>query len=162
MAIGWWANSQKNDQQLLSGSLIASGLTAIHLGLLGSTLGMLNQLVNAVRFATCRHSSSWDSYFKMILPVLFSSIAILQGVIWAEHWSEWCTVASAVMMSFALFYSSGTKLRCAILLSNLLNLTLSVYLLSWSGMLYQLVTVAILTHGLLPHRQPQYRSEQTA
>ncbi|ABZ77665.1 conserved hypothetical protein [Shewanella halifaxensis HAW-EB4] len=161
MAIGWWANAQKNDQQLLSGNLMASCLTAIHLGLLGSTLGMLNQLVNAVRFATCRHSSSRDGYFRSILPVLFSSIAILQGIIWAEHWSEWCTVASAVLMSFALFYSSGAKLRCAMLVSNMLNLTLSVYLLSWSGMLYQLVTVAILAHSLLPHRQAEY-SEQAA
>ncbi|WP_259649615.1 YgjV family protein [Shewanella sp. MBTL60-007] len=157
MAVGWWANSQKNDRQLLSGNLIASSLTAVHLGLLGSSLGMFNQLLNLLRFATCRTRSHQRG-----LPALFSSIALLQGWIFAEHWSEWCAVASAVLMSFALFYSSGTKLRSAMMISNLLNLTLSVYLSSWSGIVYQVVTLLILTRSLMPYRQAQCFDEQTA
>ncbi|ABV88347.1 hypothetical protein Spea_3030 [Shewanella pealeana ATCC 700345] len=162
MAIGWWANYQENDQQLFSGNLIASCLTAIHLGLLGSTLGMFNQVVNAMRFATCRHSSSLDGYLRNILPLLFSSIAVLQGFVWAEHWSEWCAVASAVLMSFALFHLKGGHLRCAMMISNVLSLTLSIHLLSWSGILYQLVTLVILAHGLLPQKQTDLSTEQTA
>ena len=157
MAIGWWANYQKNDQQLLSGNLLASCLTAVHLGLLGSTLGMFNQLLNAVRFATCRKSAC-----RRLLPLLFSSIAVLQGLVWAEHWSEWCAVASAVLMSFALFQLKGDKLRSAMVVSNMLNLTLSVYLLSWSGILYQLVTLVILAHSLWPQKQVDYTTEQAA
>lgn len=152
MTVGWWANYQDKDQQLLSGNLIASSLTAIHLGLLGSGLGMLNQLLNAARFATCR---KWTH--SQFLPILFSSTAIIQGVFLAEHWSEWCTVVSAVLMSFALFHLRGTPLRSAMVISNLLNLTLSIHLLSWSGILYQLVTLIILAHSLLPHRQAQLK-----
>ena len=157
MAIGWWANYQKNDQQLLSGNLVASCLTAIHLGLLGSTLGMLNQLLNAVRFATCQKTTC-----RWILPLLFSSIAVLQGLIWAEHWSEWCAVSSAVLMSFALFHLKGAKLRSAMVISNMLNLTLSIYLLSWSGILYQLVTLVILARSLWPQKATEYGTEQAA
>ncbi|MGS0680538.1 YgjV family protein [Shewanella sp. 125m-7] len=158
MAIGWWANAQKNDQQLFSGNLVAAGLTAAHLGLLGSSLGMFNQLLNVVRFATRRYQSG--AHCNPLLPILFSSIAVLQGFLWAEHWSEWCAVASAIVMSFALFYSNGTKLRSAMLVSNILNLTLSVYLLSWSGMLYQLVSIAILTYNLMVHKQLTHDSAQ--
>ncbi|MBL4913567.1 YgjV family protein [Shewanella schlegeliana] len=157
MAVGWWANSQKNDRQLLSGNLIASSITAIHLGLLGSSLGMFNQLLNAVRFATCQKRSR-----RGFLPILFSTVAIMQGLIFAEHWSEWCAVTSAVLISFALFYSSGAKLRSAMVISNLLNLTLSVYLCSWSGILYQVVTLLILTRSLMPHKQAKCFDEQTA
>ncbi|WP_299803635.1 YgjV family protein [uncultured Shewanella sp.] len=157
MTIGWWANYQKNDQQLLSGNLLASGLTAIHLGLLGSTLGMFNQLLNAVRFATCRKSAC-----RMLLPLVFSSIAVLQGLVWAEHWSEWCAIASAVLMSFALFHLKGAQLRSAMMISNMLNLTLSVYLSSWSGILYQLVTLVILAQSLWPQKQAEYATEQAA
>lgn len=150
MAIGWWANAQKSDQQLLSGNLIASGLTAIHLGLLGSNLGLFNQLLNMLRFAICRKRVTRAKRSSIYLPLVFASLAFLQGLMWANHWTEWCAVASAVLMSFALFYAKGSELRIAMLMSNLLNLTLSVYLLSWSGIAYQVITIVILSYSLIP------------
>ncbi|MEZ9596082.1 YgjV family protein [Shewanella sp. 10N.261.52.F9] len=159
MAIGWWANAQKNDQQLLSGNVIASGLTAAHLGLLGSSLGMMNQLLNLFRFACSRHFTTLTQRRIHCLPVLFATAALVQGLTLAEHWSEWCAVASAIVMSFALFYCAGAKLRFAMLFSNMLNLTLSAYLSSWSGIAYQLVTIIILTYSLVPQKTVSYDSE---
>ncbi|WOT06029.1 YgjV family protein [Shewanella youngdeokensis] len=148
MAIGWWANAQISDQKLLSGNLLAASLTAVHLGLLGSTLGMMTQLLNIGRFATCRSEKARSGWRIALLPLLFSTLAIIQGIIWAEHWSEWAAVSAAVIMSYALFHCSLIRLRYAMLVSNILNLTLSVYLLSWSGIIYQLVTIAIILKGL--------------
>lgn len=159
MAIGWWANAQKNDQQLLSGNLIASGLTAAHLGLLGSNLGMVNQLLNLLRFACCRYCKKLRKRYMFCLPVLFATFALIQGLTLAQHWSEWAAVTSAILMSFALFYCVGSKLRMAMLFSNLLNLTLSIYLDSWSGIAYQVVTIVILSHSLLPQKMVEYDTE---
>ncbi|MEZ9197139.1 YgjV family protein [Shewanella sp. 10N.286.54.B9] len=156
MAIGWWANAQSCDAKLVSGNLLASSLTAIHLGLLGSTLGMMNQLLNIGRFGSCRSEKARSGWRITLLPLLFSTLAVIQGLIWAEHWSEWCAVAAAVLMSYALFYCSALKLRYAMLLSNLLNLMLSVHLLSWSGIAYQLITIAIILKGLPAVKQQSY------
>lgn len=162
MAIGWWANAQSCDSKLVSGNLLASSLTAIHLGLLGSTLGMMNQLLNIGRFGSCRSEKARSGWRITLLPLLFSTLAVIQGLIWAEHWSEWCAVAAAVLMSYALFYCNALKLRYAMLLSNLLNLMLSVHLLSCSGIIYQLVTVAIIVKGLPAIKQQSYELERAA
>ncbi|MCL1058356.1 YgjV family protein [Shewanella gelidimarina] len=162
MTIGWWANAQLCDRKLLSGNLLASCLTAIHLGLLGSTLGMMNQLLNIGRFSTCRSEKARSGWRITLLPLVFSALAVTQGLIWAEHWSEWAAVAAAVLMSYALFYCSSTRLRYAMLLSNLLNLALSVHLHSWSGIAYQLVTIAIILKGLPAIKQQSYVLERTS
>ncbi|QQX79158.1 YgjV family protein [Shewanella sp. KX20019] len=161
MAIGWWANAQLSDQKLISGNLLASSITAVHLGLLGSTLGMMTQLLNIGRFATCRSEKARCGWRITLLPFVFSALAVTQGMIWAEHWSEWAAVTAAVLMSYALFYCSSTRLRYAMLLSNLLNLTLSIHLLSWSGIAYQLVTIAIILKGLPALKQQPYALERT-
>ncbi|MCK8045668.1 YgjV family protein [Shewanella sp. 1CM18E] len=162
MAVGWWANAQKNDQHLLSGNLVASGLTAMHLGLLGSNLGLFNQLLNMVRFAICRSRTTRAKRSSIYLPLVFASLAFLQGLLWANHWAEWCAVASAVLMSFALFYAKGAQLRIAMLISNLLNLALSIYLMSWSGIAYQVVTILILSYALLPLKSSGYAEKPAA
>ena len=156
MAIGWWANCQLSDKKLLSGNTVASSFTAIHLGLLGSTLGMMNQLINIGRFASCRTEKSRSGWRIALLPFIFSALAVTQGLIWAEHWSEWCAVTAAVMMSYALFHCSSVKLRYAMLLSNVLNLTLSIQLLSWSGIIYQVVTIAVILKGLPAIKRQSY------
>ncbi|WP_258955870.1 YgjV family protein [Shewanella woodyi] len=142
MFLAWWANAQRDDKALLSGNLIASGLTAIHLGLLGSPLGMVNQLLNMGRFFSSRY------YRISILAPIFASLAIIQGFLWAEHWSEWCAVLAGVIMSFALIYCQGTQLRLSILVSNICNLTLSLHLHSWSGVIYQIITIGMMTYQL--------------
>ncbi|WP_299570774.1 YgjV family protein [uncultured Shewanella sp.] len=168
MAIGWWANTQKQDCKFIHGNMIAAILTAIHLGLLGSFLGMANQLVNVIRFRCCQSMNKQDStqmsfssallstlfsrlLSRSIMTIAFSTVAIVQGLLWAEHWSEWCAVAAAVVMSFSLFYFAGSQLRLAMLASNGLNLMLSIYLMSWSGMMYQVMTIMILSQGLIQH-----------
>ena len=151
MAIGWWANSQKQDCKFIHGNMIAAVLTAIHLGLLGSFLGMANQLVNVIRFRCCQSlkKEGTNKPSPLTMTLLFSVIAVSQGFMWAEHWSEWCAVIAAVVMSFSLFYFAGSHLRLAMIVSNALNLMLSIYLMSWSGILYQLMTIAILSQGLV-------------
>lgn len=151
MAIGWWANSQQQDCKFIHGNMVAAILTAVHLGLLGSFLGMANQLVNVIRFRCCQSLSKDDSInlSPLFLTMLFSGVAILQGLMWAEHWSEWCAVMAAVVMSVSLFYFAGSQLRLAMIASNTLNLMLSIYLMSWSGILYQVMTMIILSQGLV-------------
>ncbi|QIR16103.1 YgjV family protein [Shewanella aestuarii] len=156
MAIGWWANSQKQDCKFIQGNIIAAVLTAIHLGLLGSFLGMANQLVNVIRFRLCQSLNQADKaqttywlFSPLILSATFSTIAVAQGLMWAEHWSEWCAVFAAIIMSISLFFFAGSKLRLAMLTSNLFNLMLSIYLLSWSGIIYQVMSIAILSKGLI-------------
>ncbi|WP_315900040.1 YgjV family protein [Ferrimonas balearica] len=150
MGIGWWANSQSSDHRLLRGNLVAAGLTAAHLGLLGSPLGMSNQMVNAARFALAGRGGG------RVLAPLFAALALAQGWWLASHWSEWCVVAASVISSYLLFHCRGRALRWGLLLCNALNLTLSVTLLSWSGCLYQVVTMALLLHTLLgPERTEQ-------
>ncbi|ARD22397.1 hypothetical protein SJ2017_2099 [Shewanella japonica] len=150
MAIGWWANSQKQDCKFIHGNMLASILTAIHLGLLGSFLGIANQLVNVVRFRCCQQlgHTTKSELVPLMMSVTFSTVAILQGVMWAEHWSEWCAVFAAVVMSISLFYCKGMALRAAMLVSNALNLMLSIYLMSWSGILYQVMTITILAQSV--------------
>ncbi|SHG93635.1 YgjV family protein [Ferrimonas marina] len=149
MLVGWWANAQRDDQRLLRGNLVAAGLTALHLGLLGSPLGMTNQLVNAGRFALAQHWRHWS------LALGFAVAALVQGALMASHWSEWCVVAAAVLSSVLLFQVQGRALRWGLLLCNALNLTLSVTLGSLSGILYQCVTMALLLQSLLATSQPQ-------
>ena len=136
--------------------MIAAVLTAVHLGLLGSFLGMANQLVNVVRFRLCqslnqgeKSQTSTGLSSPLVLSATFSVVAIAQGVMWAQHWSEWCAVFAAVIMSVSLFFFAGSQLRLAMLVSNLFNLMLSIYLLSWSGIIYQVMTIAILSQGLI-------------
>nr|WP_283104681.1 YgjV family protein [Shewanella olleyana] len=153
MAIGWWANTQKQDCKFIHGNMMAAILTAIHLGLLGSFLGMANQLVNVIRFRCCQSLNKQNSktLSPIAMTILFSAVAITQGFMWAEHWSEWCAVAAAVIMSFSLFYFAGSQLRLAMVVSNALNLMLSIYLMSWSGIIYQVMTIMILSQGLIQH-----------
>ncbi|WP_254843438.1 YgjV family protein [Shewanella sp. UCD-KL21] len=166
MAIGWWANSQKQDCKFIHGNMIASVLTAIHLGLLGSFLGMANQLVNVIRFRLCQSLKnddqpklpSWLSS-PLFMSVCFSAVAMAQGFLWAEHWSEWCAVIAAVVMSFSLFFLAGSQLRLAMVASNGLNLMLSIYLMSWSGILYQVMTIAILALGLMREFSDYYNDQ---
>jgi hypothetical protein len=153
MFIAWWANAQKNDQKLLSGNIVAAALTSLHLGLLGSTLGMANQLLNMGRFYSGRCCR------LPILAPIFASLAIALGWFWAQHWSEWCAVFAAVIMSFALIHTSGVKLRLAMLVSNACNLSLSVHLNSWSGVIYQVITLVIIGYQIKESlRLPQYQS----
>ncbi|MBY6185385.1 YgjV family protein [Marinobacter hydrocarbonoclasticus] len=153
MLLGWWANAQTQDQRLLAGNMAAAGLTALHLALLGSPLGMAAQLLGAARFALARRGPApW-------LAAAFALLAMAQGALLAQHWSEWCVVAAAMLSSVLVFQTRGTPLRIGLLVCCLLNLTLSVSLWSWSGMLYQSVTIALLVRQLLPAlkwRQPAY------
>ncbi|MEC4726404.1 YgjV family protein [Shewanella sp. D64] len=149
MFIAWWANAQKKDQKLLTGNIVAASLTSIHLGLLGSTLGMANQLLNMGRFYSGRCCR------LPILAPIFASLAILLGWFWAQHWSEWCAVFAAVIMSFALIHTSGIQLRLAMLVSNICNLSLSLHLNSWSGILYQVITIAIIGYQIRESLRPQ-------
>ncbi|PMG28496.1 hypothetical protein BCU94_17590 [Shewanella sp. 10N.286.52.C2] len=168
MAIGWWANSQQQDCKFIHGNMIASVLTAIHLGLLGSFLGMANQLVNVIRFRLCQSlnsnnqqnlaSTAWLTS-PLAMSLSFSIIAMTQGFLWAEHWSEWCAVIAAVVMSFSLFFLAGSQLRLAMVASNGLNLMLSIYLMSWSGILYQVMTIAILALGLMREFSDYYNDQ---
>ena len=153
MFLAWWANAQKNDQKLLSGNVVAAGLTSLHLGLLGSPLGMANQLLNMGRFCAGRYCR------RAILAPIFASLAILLGWFWAQHWSEWCAVFAAVIMSFALIHTSGIRLRWAMLVSNACNLSLSLHLNSWSGVIYQVITIVIIGYQIRESlRLPQYQS----
>ncbi len=105
MAVGWWAAAQRCDQRLLGGNLLAALLTAAHLGLLGSPLGLCNQLVNATRFGLARRHRS---------PRLahgFALLALLQGSLLAQRPAEWCVVAGALLSSYLLFCCHGDRLR---------------------------------------------------
>lgn len=169
MFIGWWANGQKQDCKFIHGNMIASVLTAIHLGLLGSFLGMANQLVNVIRFRLCQslnsdkdaNSSQLNAWLTSpwVMSLIFSTVALSQGLLWAEHWSEWCAVLAAITMSFSLFFLAGSQLRLAMIASNLLNLMLSIYLMSWSGILYQVMTMAILAQGLIREMLDNHATE---
>ncbi|GAA5188272.1 YgjV family protein [Ferrimonas gelatinilytica] len=146
MAVGWWAAAQRCDQRLLRGNLLSAVLTAGHLGGLGSSLGMSNQLVNAARFGLAqrvRHRR-WAH--------LFAGVALLQGLALAQRPAEWCVVLGSVLSSYLLFCCRGDLLRWGLVGVNLLNLTLSVTLLSWSGILYQSVTLTLLLRSLLKPR----------
>ncbi|GAA4902715.1 hypothetical protein GCM10023333_41040 [Ferrimonas pelagia] len=146
MAVGWWANGRSCDRQLLRGNMLAASLTAIHLGLLGSVLGMTNQWVNAGRFAIAQRTRSW------LMAGGFALLSLAQGLAFAQHWSEWCVVFAAMISSALVFRSQGTQLRAGLILCNLLNLTLSITLLSWSGIAYQVMTVLMLTRVLWQQR----------
>ncbi len=146
MAMGWWANSRQSDQQLLRANSVAALLTALHFGLMGSPLGMSNQLVNAGRFALSQHARHW------LLPLGFAALALLQGILLANHWSEWLVVSAAVISSFLLFYAHGWRLRLGLLLCAALNLTLSLYLWSYSGIIYQTVNASMLINSLWQSR----------
>lgn len=149
MFIGWWACAQKNQSRFLSGNILASATTAVHFALMGSPLGMANQLLNMGRFSCGQFAQCKQGITAILLAIIFCSIAIAQGIWLAEHWSEWCAVLAGVVMSLSLIFLSGTQLKVAFITSNCLNLMLSCYLLSWSGMLYQVVTIIILSYGLI-------------
>ncbi|QIZ78841.1 YgjV family protein [Ferrimonas lipolytica] len=149
MAMGWWANSQHCDKRLVQGNTIAAALTAVHFGLMGSPLAMSNQLVNVARFSLCQR------YRHASIALLFAALAVIQGLLLANHWSEWMVVTAAVVSSFLLFFTHGFRLRLGLLLCAGLNITLSIHLLSWSGIIYQLVSGGMLIRSLVtPPPQP--------
>lgn len=133
----------------MTGNMAASTLTAIHLAMMGSPLGMANQLLNLLRFTAGQSQWCKQASRAHLFALSFSAIAIIQGLFFALHWSEWCAVASGVIMSFSLLYLTGTQLKIALVVTNALNLCLSYYLMSWSGIIYQVVTIGVLSYGLL-------------
>lgn len=144
MLLGWFANAQRCDNRLIIGNLAAALLTALHLLCLGSPLGCTNQLLSAGRFALARHDRSIAAF------LLLCGLALLQGILLANHWSEWCAVIAAVLATYSLFFCRGSALRMGLLLSNGLNLTLSLHLESLSGVIYQVITLCLLMRALAP------------
>ncbi|WP_394129646.1 YgjV family protein [Shewanella maritima] len=149
MFVGWWASAQKQQRAFMSGNMAASTLTAVHFAMMGSPLGMANQLLNLLRFTAGQNSWCKQASRAHVFALLFSAVAIAQGLFFAVHWAEWCAVASGVIMSFSLLYLTGNQLKIAFVITNALNLCLSYYLMSWSGLIYQIVTIGILSYGLL-------------
>ncbi|WP_242620322.1 YgjV family protein [Shewanella maritima] len=144
MIFGWRACTQNSHSGFMRNNMLASLLTAIHLGLMGSMAGMANQLINMGRFTAGQSRRCRTGARPLILATGFSLIALLQGILWAQHWSEWCAVGAGVFSSFAVLYLAQNKLKLAFVLTNLMNLSLSLYLLSWSGMIYQVVAIGLL------------------
>ncbi|WP_163937258.1 YgjV family protein [Paraferrimonas sp. SM1919] len=145
LALGLWASKQTSDSKLLQGNLAASFITAIHFGLLGSLVAMLNQLLNLGRFSLCQ------SYKHKLLAWIFSAGAMLIGWHFCQYYYEWLAVIASVILSFGLFYANGTALRKLMLIAALVNLCLAIFLNSYSGMLYQLLSSYLLASqiGLL-------------
>nr|WP_281497810.1 YgjV family protein [Ferrimonas balearica] len=148
MLLGWWANAQRSDSRLLTGNMAAACLTALHLALLGSPLGMAVQLLGAVRFALARRGPAPH------LAAIFALLALFQGMLLAQSWAEWCVVLAAMLSSVLVFQVRGPMLRLGLLLCCALNLTLSLTLLSWSGILYQSVAMTLLVRQLWGSLRP--------
>ncbi|MBR9726579.1 YgjV family protein [Shewanella intestini] len=149
MFVGWQACSAKSTQCFLAKNMFAAGLTAVHLGLMGSPAGMANQLLNVARFSSGQLRVSKRGYMPHILAIGFSLLALIQGIMWANHWSEWCAIASAVVMSFSIIFLHGNQLKATFIVTNMLNLSLSIHLMSWSGMLYQVITITLLVKAIV-------------
>ncbi|MBY5920531.1 YgjV family protein [Ferrimonas balearica] len=143
MLMGWWASAQQQDSRLLTGNLAAACATALHLALLGSPLGMATQMLSALRFGLARRGPS------VRLALIFALGAALQGLLLAQHWSEWCAVAAAMLSSLLLFTVQGERLRWGLLICSGLNLIFALSLGSLSGMLYHTVAIGLLSRQLI-------------
>ena len=99
----------------------ASGmLWACNYALQGATTGAALSVISAARTGTSSLVHGRDDRIRTFLSALFCAIAVAIAALTWHGWTTLLPVASSVLMSYALFFLSGRKLRWALLVAALL------------------------------------------
>ncbi|MGQ8367152.1 YgjV family protein [Glaciecola sp. 1036] len=128
---------QHDDKKLKVTMLVMNLNHALHFILLGATVSCLSALLSALRTGLSIYiRSAW-------LAWIFIFIAVISGVVMADHWFELFAILGVCIGTYALFCLHGIKMRIAFLLGAFCWLTNNILVGSIGGTLLELTLIAV-------------------
>ena len=149
--LGFLSYQTKNRNGVLALQSLTTVTFTVHYLLLGATSGMIMNAVGIIRnffyFNNQKKFFSWKGW-----PILFSLISGGLGILAWEDWYSVFVIAGLMINTVCMSFTKAQNIRRSILVTSPMVITYDIFVMSWTGAVYEAVAIISSAIGIYRYR----------
>jgi hypothetical protein len=148
IALGFLSYQMKTQRGVILAQTATAVVFVIHFALIGAWTGMAMNIVSAIRSIAYYYRNKKGSH-DVVIPLIFTVIMAASGILTWTGWYSVFMLLGLVINTVCMSLYDADKVRKSILVSCPLVIIYDIFVLSYSGIVYESVAMVSAAVGLI-------------